>query len=135
MTFRELVIDNPLIIEFKRSVRRFFGVSKHSSVNAVVLVISCLLYGLLLLVTISNRSGMSPLIIIWVQTFIFCFVIPANLHGAIAGERERRSWDFLLVAPISNLQIVVGKLLSGLATVGTTVVLMLPPILICYGGD
>ncbi len=135
MTLRELVIENPLLIEFKRAVRRFFGVSKHSAVNAMVLVISCLLYGLLLLITISNRQAMSPVAIIYVQTFLFCFIIPANLHGAIAGERERRSWDLLLAAPIENIQIVVGKLVSGLAAVGTTCLLMLPPMLISWMGD
>lgn len=135
MTFRELVVENPLLIEFRRAVRRFFGVSKHSAVNAMVLVISCLLYGLLLLITIANRSAMSPVAIVFLQTFLFCFLIPANLHGAIAGERERRSWDLLLASPVSNLQIVVGKMLSGLAAVGVTVLLMLPPLLISFAGD
>lgn len=135
MTFRELTIDNPLMIEYRRSVRRFFGVSKHSTVNAILLVISCLLYGLLLLITIMNRTAMHPAAILYLQTFLFCFLIPANLHGAIAGERERRSWDLLLAAPITNLQIVVGKLMSGIATIATAVGLMLPPLLIAYSGD
>lgn len=135
MTLRELTVENPLLIEFRRAVRRFFGVSKHSAVNAMVLVISCLGYGLLLLITIANRSAMSPVAIVFVQTFLFCFLIPANLHGAIAGERERRSWDLLLASPISNLQIVVGKMLSGLAAVGSTVLLMLPPLVISFAGD
>jgi len=135
LTFRDLFIDNPLLIEFKRAVRRFFGVSKHSSVNAMVLVISCLLYGLLLLITIANRQAMSPVAIIYVQTFLFCFIIPSNLHGAIAGERERRSWDLLLAAPIENVQIVAGKLMSGLAAVATTFLLMLAPMLIAWSGD
>ena len=135
ITLRELTIENPLLIEFRRSVRRFFGVSKHSAVNAMVLVISCLLYGLLLLITIANRTAMSPVAIVFLQTFLFCFLIPANLHGAIAGERERRSWDLLLASPISNLQIVVGKMLSGLAAVGTTALLMLPPLIISFAGD
>ncbi len=135
MTLRDLVVDNPLLIEFKRAVRRFFGVSKHSAINAMVLVISCLLYGLLLLITIANRQAMSPVAIIYVQTFLFCFIIPANLHGAIAGERERRSWDLLLAAPIENSQIVVGKLMSGLAAVATTFLLMFPPMLVAWSGD
>ncbi len=135
MTLRDLFLDNPLLIEFKRSVRRFLGVSKHSAVNATLLVICCLLYGLLLLITIANRQAMSPVAIIYVQTFLFCLIVPANLHGAIAGERERRSWDLLLAAPIQNIQIVAGKLASGLAAVGTTFLLMLAPTLIAWTGD
>lgn len=132
---RDLILDNPLLIEFKRAVRRFFGVSKHSAANAVLLVISCMLYGLLLLITIANRTAMSPVSIIYLQTVLFCFMIPANLHGAIAGERERRSWDLLLAAPVSNLQIVVGKMMSGMAAVATAFLLMFPPLIISLAGD
>lgn len=41
-------------------------------------------------------------------------VIPLALHGSIAGERDRRSWDALCVAPVTDGQIVAGKFAAGL---------------------
>ena len=36
-------------------------------------------------------------------------MIPSVLHATIAGEREKRSLDMLLVAPVTASQIVIGK--------------------------
>ncbi len=132
---RNLFIENPMLIEFRRGVRRFFGVSKLGAVTGAVLVVSVLLYGLLLLITAANREGMSPVAIIYVQTFLYCFVVPANLHGSIAGEREKRTWEMLMVAPISNIQIIVGKLLGGICTIFLVAILMTPPIIMSFSGD
>lgn len=43
----------------------------------------------------------------------FCVLaIPIRFYGLIAGERERRSWELLRVAPVTHLQITFGKLAS-----------------------
>jgi ABC-type transport system involved in multi-copper enzyme maturation permease subunit len=48
--------------------------------------------------------------------FIAFQLIPiAVLYRAISGERENRSWDFLLVAPLISSQIVIGKLLLAMS--------------------
>jgi len=134
-SFRSLFLENPMLIEFRRGVRRFFGVSKLGAVNGAVLVVSVLLYGLLLLIVAANREGMSPIAIVLFQTFLYCIIVPASLHGAIAGERERRTWEMLMVAPISNLKIIIGKLLGGVCTLFVVVILMLPPIIMSFAGD
>ena len=114
---RELVFENPMLIEVKRFWRRFFAVSKTKTANLVATAIACLAYFLLLFIALTNRRGFDGGVIIAIQTFLFCFLVPSMLHGAIAVEREKRTWDLLAVAPISKAQIVVGKFLSGLISI------------------
>lgn len=49
------------------------------------------------------------------QLFLIAFVTPASLAGAVSGERQNRTWEFLLISRLSSPAIVWGKLLSGLA--------------------
>lgn len=135
MTLRELIVDNPLRIEYKRAFRRFFGVTRAGSLNAAVLVICAVAYALLMLVVITYREFMSPIAILYIQLILLTFIIPSNLHGSIAGEREKRTWDLLLVAPITNAQIVVGKMLGGLLLALFISVLLIPATLISFSGD
>ncbi|HLJ69042.1 MAG TPA: ABC transporter permease subunit [Chloroflexota bacterium] len=50
-----------------------------------------------------------------VQLFLILFVTPASTAGAISGERQRQTWDLLLVTRLSTFGIVWGKLVAGLA--------------------
>ncbi|MDQ2744357.1 MAG: ABC transporter permease [Chloroflexota bacterium] len=49
------------------------------------------------------------------QLFLIIFVTPASTAGAISGERQRQTWDLLLVTRLSSFGIVWGKLVAGLA--------------------
>lgn len=130
-SWRQLVIDNPMLIEIKRFQRRFIGTGRSTSLNNAVLTLAAVCYAGLLLVVFQFKGSMPPIGMVQFQTGLFCLMIPAILHGAVAGERERRSWDLLLVAPISAAQIVVGKYLTAIAAVGAAAVLFLVPILTC----
>jgi ABC-2 type transport system permease protein len=50
------------------------------------------------------------------QLFLIVFVTPASMAGAISGERQRRTWDLLVISRLSALEIVWGKLLAGMAS-------------------
>lgn len=127
---KELFASNPLILDFRRNIRRFFGVGKQGKLNMAVSTISALIYGLVLLIAWTSREYVAPTAYIFVLNFVLCLVVPASMHGAIAGERERRSWDFLMVAPISNAQIIAGKFLSGVGLIVLMTVLFIPMMLI-----
>lgn len=129
MAFNEYVIENPMTIEVSRFRRRFLESGRGKSVNTMILVVAIIAYAAMLLV-IANMSGDLPAVaIIHLQTAVFCLIGPAIMFGAIAGEREKRSWDLLLAAPITHAQIVVGKFLAGLMALMTTFVLFLIPAL------
>lgn len=49
------------------------------------------------------------------QLLLILFVTPASTAGAISGERQRQTWDLLLVTRLSAFSIVCGKLVAGLA--------------------
>lgn len=49
------------------------------------------------------------------QLFLILFITPATTAGAISGERQRQTWDLLLVTRLSSFGIVWGKLIAGLA--------------------
>jgi len=49
------------------------------------------------------------------QLLLILFVAPASTAGAISGERQRQTWDLLLVTRLSTFGIVWGKLIAGLA--------------------
>lgn len=114
--WRELVADNPMLIETKRFLRRFMGANVVNN-WVVILIISFLLLTINAMIYINDfhfvGSSMFAL-------FLIVILVPVMLHGAIAGEREKRSWDMLLVAPITKPQIIAGKFLgvaSGIAAI------------------
>jgi ABC-2 type transport system permease protein len=49
------------------------------------------------------------------QLFLIIFITPATVAGAISGERQRQTWDLLLVTRLSAFGIVWGKLIAALA--------------------
>lgn len=131
---KHLFQGNPLLLDLRRSVRRIFGIGKQGKVNLAVSTISALIYGLVLLVAWTNYESIDARVYVVLLCVVICLVVPAVTHGAIAGERERRSWDFLLVAPVSSAQIVAGKFLSGAGIVLLLAVAFSPMFLIAFFG-
>ncbi|HUR53831.1 MAG TPA: ABC transporter permease subunit, partial [Gemmataceae bacterium] len=50
-----------------------------------------------------------------VQLLVVCVVTPVVVAGAITEERDRGTLDFLLSSPLSNAEIVLGKMAARLA--------------------
>ena len=125
--------ENPMRIEISRFRRRFLGFGGTGLTSAVLSLVLLCYVGLVMLV-VNMRGDLPPVALIIFQTILFCFFGPAMLHGAIAGERERRSWDLLLVAPISKAQIVAGKFMGALAALGIGAAAMALPTLIAALG-
>ena len=67
---------------------------------------------------------------------LICLLAPSLTADLISGERERRTYDLLLVTPLTRGQIVVGKLVAALGSLLLLVVLALPlqAIAILLGG-
>ncbi len=49
------------------------------------------------------------------QLFLILFITTAGAAGAISGERQNKTWDLLVVTPLSSFSIVCGKLLASVA--------------------
>jgi ABC-type transport system involved in multi-copper enzyme maturation permease subunit len=124
---RELFNENPMMIEIVRFKRKFIG---GNAANSIVLAMVVLIYACILMLVWVYREDANPIIIVFLQTAIFTLLAPAMLHGAIAGERERRSWDFLLVAPVSKAQIITGRFMGAATAILVCAAAFLVPILI-----
>lgn len=55
-----------------------------------------------------------------------CVISPALTAGAISGEKERQTYDLLLISLLSPWQIVVGKLVAALAFALLLIIAALP---------
>lgn len=125
---RTLFTENPMMIEITRFRRKFMGGG--NALNSVILAMCGLIYIGIVALVWNYREAANPIILVFLQTGIFTLLAPALLHGAIAGERERRSWDFLLVAPVTQAQIVCGKFAGAAAAMIACAVALLFPVLI-----
>jgi len=70
-------------------------------------------------------------------TFLAPVIAPALAAGAIASERERRTWDVLVVSRLTSSEIIWGKLLSRLTPLLWITIPLLPvmvALLIRSGG-
>jgi ABC-2 type transport system permease protein len=70
-------------------------------------------------------SAFFPMVV-GIELFFICAMTPAQTAGAIVNERERQTYDVLLVTPLVPRQIVLGKLVSSLAYMVLLLVAALP---------
>jgi ABC-type transport system involved in multi-copper enzyme maturation permease subunit len=70
-----------------------------------------------------------------VQT-LTVFLAPATTVNSISGEHERRTFELILATPLSAVQLLIGKLLAGLAFLLLLVWLTTPlfSIIVLFGG-
>jgi ABC-2 type transport system permease protein len=70
------------------------------------------------------------------QLFLILFITPVSAAGAISGERQRQTWDLLLVTRLSSFGIVWGKLTAALAFDLLLIVASLPlfSLVFLFGG-
>lgn len=75
-------------------------------------------------------------VILGMQMFIMTFTVPIITASAITGEKERQTFDLLIITKTSMHDIIVGKLLSSLMIIAIMVALSLPiyAVIFYYGG-
>jgi len=123
--------ENPMFIEVRRYRRRLFGAGRTTGLNIAFLTLGAICYVGLLMV-VGNGNGMiAPQWMVVTQTILFTLAAPIALNNAVAGEREKGTWDLLLVAPVTKAQIMVGKFAGAFTNVLYGTVLFLLPIFIC----
>ncbi|HWD39536.1 MAG TPA: ABC transporter permease [Fimbriimonas sp.] len=129
---RKLFFTNPMKIEVIRFKGRFINVTPSAALNRTMLAMAVLSYLAITWMVWLARRDLDPVVPILIQTVLMLLVGPAAAHGTIAGERDRKSWDLLQVAPISHAEIVTGKFLSIFAMMVAAVIAFLPSVLIAW---
>jgi len=107
------VTHNPMRFEATRAFRRFFAFgAKTTSVKVGVAILGAI-YGALLLLYIPFCSEVVPEAPLFLMGAILPLVAIFGFYASIAGERDKRTWDVIRVAPVRESQIVSAKFLGG----------------------
>ena len=124
------VLDNPMTVEIDRFRKRYFSFSTGNSMNTVIVSIMLIVYSTVIMIVFANRGMIEPMPLVIVAFCVLAALAPIMLYTSVAGERERRSWDMLLVAPVSKGQIIAGKFLGACVAEIIAAVLFAIPIVI-----
>ncbi|MCR5366990.1 hypothetical protein SAMN05660484_00051 [Eubacterium ruminantium] len=70
-------------------------------------------------------SGLFPVVAI-TQLFVITMIIPVMTGAAIAGEKEKQTFDIMLTTAVSPFQIIWGKMLSAVVRVMMFIIASIP---------
>lgn len=131
VTLRRLFLTNPLLEEATRAWRKFFRVAggPGKGVSYLVVGIIVLIYLWLLAEIVVNRGDLSQALLFF-QLIVVTLVMPTSVYGAISGERERTTWEALILTRLTPGQIVAGKVLWRVVTLLILMAVFLVPILV-----
>jgi hypothetical protein len=127
----ELVTQNPMLDEAVREQRKFF----RSAMGAgrigprVAIAIVGLLYLWLIVASCLTHDDVT-VPYSYLELIVFTIVLPASVYGAISGERERSTWDALILTRLTSGQIITGKLIWRVRLMLILLAALIAPILI-----
>ena len=75
-------------------------------------------------------------VILGMQMLLLTLIVPITTSTAISGERERQTFDLLIITKMNMEDIILGKLLSSLMIVVIMIILSMPvyAVVFYYGG-
>jgi len=124
---RLTLVDNPMFDESKREQRRFlrYGLA----MRIVILALFAMFYLWLILESyLGHTDGSEPFC--YLELVLLTLALPASIYGSISGERERATWDALVLTRLTASQIIFGKLIWRMRIIALIVVLSIIPIIV-----
>ncbi len=126
-----LFVTNPMLVEIQREKNKALAAHNWRGGQLAARVLLGLVYLSILALLLRYIEDVEPVILMYVLLAMLTIMVPAALYGTIAGEREKRSLDLLLVAPVTAGQIVVGKFGRGFVSmIAITVAIGLPAFVV-----
>lgn len=128
---RDLLLDNPMLGEANRVGRRFLRTGGETSrgVNYVVLATIGFFYLWLLVAIVRWDEDLSEGLLMF-ELIVITLVVPASIYGAVSGERERATWEALILTRLTPAQIIAGKILWRVFLVALIMTLFFVPMLL-----
>lgn len=108
-SIKHLFKGNPMFAEVQRERKRALAEHNWKGGQLAARILIGVFYFFFIVLTMNFIESIEPFVVMYVMLGLATIVIPAGLHGTIAGEREQRALDMLLVAPVTPGQIIVGK--------------------------
>lgn len=126
--WRLLVVDNPVLQEGRRETRRFFraaGTLGRLGPLIMGLIIASIYLWLLYQTWISAWDATQ--MYVYFELTLVTIMIPGSVYGAISGEREKGTWEALIMTRLTPGQIVTGKLIWRMLFLAIISVLLMIP--------
>lgn len=131
MSLGHLFKNNPMLVEIQREKNKALAEHNWRGSQLAARILLGLVYLSILMLLLRYIDIVEPVVLMYVLLALQTVMVPAALYGTIAGEREKRSLDLLLVAPVTPGQIVIGKYGRALIPiVGLTVAIGLPAFVV-----
>lgn len=127
--FQELFADNPAIKDVQRLPWQRMNPRHWSTSTVVSVAILAVAYIALTTLALQGAQWIDASLFMYICLFACGFAPAIVLYNTVAGEREKRTIDLLLVAPVTTAQIIVAKLTKILAPTVCIIVLLLVPML------
>lgn len=129
--YDELIVDNAMTGEMLRHARKAWRGSNPGAVLANIILSGMLaMVYVYLLIGIIRWDLQMTLGVQIAELFAVTLIAPAAIYAAISGEREKSTWDALVLTRLTPAQIVIGKLAWRVALVVGMMLLLLLMILI-----
>ena len=128
---RELFADNPMLDEAIRARRRFRrgGASAGPALYYAVIGLIVLAYVWSIVAIIHSQSNVTEEMC-YFELIIVTLAMPLSLYATIAGEREKATWEALVLTRLTPGQILAGKLTWRITTLLTLLLILLLQIII-----
>jgi len=129
-TLNELFWDNPMKVEIMRALRKFGTLNRNNSTNVVMVALVAVIYLIIVASNFVFRAVVPAFVPLYLALILVTLTGPIGNYQSIAGEREKRTWELLVVSPVTKAQIVIGKWMGAILLCLLWVVLSWLPVLV-----
>ncbi|MBV6458542.1 MAG: hypothetical protein HONBIEJF_01673 [Fimbriimonadaceae bacterium] len=126
----ELLWDNPMKVEIVRAMKKFGTLNRNNSTNVVMTALVGVIYLIIVASNFVFRDAIPSFVPVYIALVLITLTGPIGNYQAIAGEREKRTWELLVVSPVTKAQIVTGKWMGAILLCLLWIVLSWLPILV-----
>ena len=105
---KRIFINNAMFDETLRFRRKFLRVEGNLAKIGVFFVV--VFYLCILFMFFNNHINASSFIV-YLELTVVVFTLPLSIYGAISEEKEKGTWEALILTRLSSAQIVAGKAL------------------------
>jgi len=127
----ELVTENAMMDEATRYLRQFMrtGGDAGKGANLVILAILGLFYVWFLAMMV-RYDFTATIPIEYAQLALVTLIAPTSIYAAISGEREKATWDALVLTRLTPAQIIAGKLAWRVLLVAAVMAILMVSIVV-----
>lgn len=128
----ELLWDNPMTLEATRTLRRTLRAGSNNENPYATRKLNIFLGGTLVFLYMWTILGIVhadenvSMLLLMAELFLLTLIVPCSLYGAVAVEREKLTYESLILTRLTPAQIVCGKLWWRIGLIAGVMALFIP---------